>query len=366
MRRARGERGQILPIVALALVALLGISAFAIDVGYAYYAKRQLQSATDAAALAGAQDLPIDRHGDGDGDHVRGRQHAREPLRRATSRTRRSARPRPQLAGSARRRPTRTRSPSPGTASTNTWFAKIFGIDEVRRHRARPTPAARARRPRRRRRRARPHGLDVPRPEDRDDCTDLDNAKDGVHTLLSILNPPYAQVGMIAFPPLDDGDARPCCDAPQGTSSDYTAYDSANRGYLTDQISSDYKLSNGSLNTSVGSLPAHRRGRRHQCVRPDGYTSYSEALRQAEAGARRARARQHPRRHRLPDRRRGQHRQRVRSTARAYTDGRRAPSRRTAPRPSPTTVGLPARQRRRPAALPDRDRPRRRHTRTRA
>ena len=58
MRRARRERGQVLPVVALALVALLGISAFAIDVGFAYYAKRQLQSATDAAALAGAQDLP--------------------------------------------------------------------------------------------------------------------------------------------------------------------------------------------------------------------------------------------------------------------------------------------------------------------
>ena len=58
MRTGRRERGQILPIVALALVVMLGISAFAIDVGYAYYAKRQLQSATDAAALAGAQDLP--------------------------------------------------------------------------------------------------------------------------------------------------------------------------------------------------------------------------------------------------------------------------------------------------------------------
>jgi uncharacterized membrane protein len=50
VRRGRRERGQILPIVALSLVALPGISAFAIDVGYAYYAKRQLQSATDAAA----------------------------------------------------------------------------------------------------------------------------------------------------------------------------------------------------------------------------------------------------------------------------------------------------------------------------
>jgi uncharacterized membrane protein len=58
MRTARAQRGQILPIVAVALVALLGICAFSIDVGYAYYAKRQLQAATDAAALAGAQDLP--------------------------------------------------------------------------------------------------------------------------------------------------------------------------------------------------------------------------------------------------------------------------------------------------------------------
>jgi len=58
MRRGRGDRGQILPIMTLVLIALLGIGAFGIDVGYAYYAKRQLQSATDAAALAGAQDLP--------------------------------------------------------------------------------------------------------------------------------------------------------------------------------------------------------------------------------------------------------------------------------------------------------------------
>ena len=59
MRTARRERGQILPLVCFMLVVLLGISAFAVDVGYAYYAKRQLQAATDAAALAGAQDLPV-------------------------------------------------------------------------------------------------------------------------------------------------------------------------------------------------------------------------------------------------------------------------------------------------------------------
>ena len=58
MRQVRAERGQILPIVAVALVALLGLCAFSIDIGYAYYAKRQLQAATDASALAGARDLP--------------------------------------------------------------------------------------------------------------------------------------------------------------------------------------------------------------------------------------------------------------------------------------------------------------------
>ncbi len=77
MRRARGERGQILLVVTLALVALLGIAAFAIDVGYAYYAKRQLQSATDAAALAGAQDLPHGRDRRRHGDLLRGGEHAR-------------------------------------------------------------------------------------------------------------------------------------------------------------------------------------------------------------------------------------------------------------------------------------------------
>ncbi len=41
-----------------ALVVMLGFAAFAIDVGRAYFAKRQLQASADAAALAGAQNLP--------------------------------------------------------------------------------------------------------------------------------------------------------------------------------------------------------------------------------------------------------------------------------------------------------------------
>ena len=54
----RSEKGQVLPLLALVLVALLAVSALTIDLGRAYYSKRALQSSADAAALAGAQGLP--------------------------------------------------------------------------------------------------------------------------------------------------------------------------------------------------------------------------------------------------------------------------------------------------------------------
>lgn len=50
------ERGVVLPFVALALVGLMGAAALAIDVGNAWLTRRDLIIATDAAALAGAQE----------------------------------------------------------------------------------------------------------------------------------------------------------------------------------------------------------------------------------------------------------------------------------------------------------------------
>ena len=45
-------------LVALLMVPLLAISGLVIDVGYAYFTQRSLQTQADAAALAGAQRLP--------------------------------------------------------------------------------------------------------------------------------------------------------------------------------------------------------------------------------------------------------------------------------------------------------------------
>jgi hypothetical protein len=52
VKKGRDERGAVAIIVALLAVVLLGISAFTVDLGMAYVTKRQLSSASDAAALA--------------------------------------------------------------------------------------------------------------------------------------------------------------------------------------------------------------------------------------------------------------------------------------------------------------------------
>ena len=54
----KNEDGQALVLVALLMVVLLGFAALDIDGGMMHLTKSQMQNAADAAALAGAQDLP--------------------------------------------------------------------------------------------------------------------------------------------------------------------------------------------------------------------------------------------------------------------------------------------------------------------
>jgi len=54
MRFSHGQRGQVLPMVAIAAVALLGFAALAADVGYDRFQQRLQQTAADSAAIAGA------------------------------------------------------------------------------------------------------------------------------------------------------------------------------------------------------------------------------------------------------------------------------------------------------------------------
>jgi Flp pilus assembly protein TadG len=59
----RNERGQAVVLMVLSLVVLLGMAALVLDVGSWFHTKRRLQGTADAAALAGAQQLPNDPSG---------------------------------------------------------------------------------------------------------------------------------------------------------------------------------------------------------------------------------------------------------------------------------------------------------------
>ena len=56
-RLHRDRRGAVATLTAAVIVALAGVGAVAVDVGYAVNAQRQLQASADAAALAGARDI---------------------------------------------------------------------------------------------------------------------------------------------------------------------------------------------------------------------------------------------------------------------------------------------------------------------
>ena len=269
-------------VVAFALVALLGISALAIDVGYAYYAKRRLQGATDAAALAGAQDLPdgttaiATASGYADANTPSNLDLRFDYQVKCTSTSVStvgcdpSANPNELVVS--------------GTATTTTWFARLFGIDHftVSAHANACSPCSSA-------------PVDIMLAIDRTgsmctptdgrgNCTDLDNAKDGVRTMLGILNPPVAEIGMLAFPPVQTSSSNVCA-APYNSlgRNGYDGYDSADRGYVTDPLSTDYKTGASALNTASGLYLHTVSGRSSACIQAGGNTSYSEALRQAHA-----------------------------------------------------------------------------------
>jgi Flp pilus assembly protein TadG len=58
MSRLKNERGQAFVVMTLSLAMIIGMAALALDVGHWFRDKRRLQGTSDAAALAGAQQLP--------------------------------------------------------------------------------------------------------------------------------------------------------------------------------------------------------------------------------------------------------------------------------------------------------------------
>ena len=57
LKVSRDRKGSVIVIVAISLILFLGLGALAIDVGYLYTTRAELQNVADAAALAGARYL---------------------------------------------------------------------------------------------------------------------------------------------------------------------------------------------------------------------------------------------------------------------------------------------------------------------
>jgi Flp pilus assembly protein TadG len=267
-RAKRGESGQATVLLGLALIPLIALVGLVIDIGYGYYVQRSLQASADAAALAGAQNLP-----DPSSSAALAREYGATP----------GARNHKTNVGDVTETiATKCLSSVLGCAPVNavvvdestevsTIFLRVIGIDSFR-VKVRSTACS-------------PCGakpLDVMLVLDRTGsmcmtssggsnpaCTDLVNAQDGMRSFLSYMDPNLHHVGLAVFPPATSMSSR--CSTP-ATSN----YNSTSAPYVVVPLSRDY-AANGRLNGSSALVSTIN------CTRAAGETAYANALEKAQA-----------------------------------------------------------------------------------
>ena len=300
-QRSRSERGQAFALMIVALIALLGTAAIVMDVGFAWYAKRQVQAQADAAALAGAQELPNKALAISTAIDYANRNLPANLTSEAAPVIKTGCTPNTD---------TWCKASDPTAAfqantiqvkiagKTPTWFAKVLGFTNFD-----VSGTATACQP------CSSNPVDVVLVIDRTGsmcdtqtsgmCNDLNNAKDGVRTLLGILDPDIDQVGLVAFPPYNtsggvcgnssastkltiNGTGVPLA---QARSISPNNYDSSSLVYLDDHMLEDFQNSDGSLNESSYLLQHVKMDTAytHNCIQSFGSTSYDDALRAGKA-----------------------------------------------------------------------------------
>ncbi len=259
MRRSE-QRGQSLVLVVLSMTVLLGMAALVLDLGLGWYAKRQLQASVDAAALAGAQELP---------SSANAVSRAHEYILKNPTRG---------VDGVQDTIITKCITAAPGCAPVNavqvsaranadTAFARVFGINSM-------TVGAKATA-------CQPCGakpLDIMLVLDRTGSmgqggtpNKLANARTGIATFLNFLDAGTALVGLAVLPPSNTLANR--CSNPS-TSTNW--YDSASSVYTVVPLSNDFKV-NGTINPGSNLIQTLN------CQVPNGSTHYSLAIQAAQA-----------------------------------------------------------------------------------
>ena len=274
-RTARDESGQVLVFAVVVMAVLIAMAGFALDVGHAYLVQRQLQSATDAAALAGALDLPVSSQA-----IQTAKDYGPEPGKRN-----------PPAANDNATVEVETKcvtaiitgcTPSNGqvnsisvksTSDVKTLFARVIGINSFTVHATATACSPCSVKP-----------LDIMLVLDRTGsmcqfsngandpaCTDLNNAREGIKTFLRAMNPQFHHVGLAVLPP-STGTTRSAQCSPPSTPSQAN-YDSPTASYLMVPLSSDFASPPGTLN--AGSTLVDR----VECQQVGGgRTGYANAL----------------------------------------------------------------------------------------
>jgi Flp pilus assembly protein TadG len=278
--RVRDESGQVLVFAVVVMAVLIAMTGFALDVGHAYLAQRQLQSATDAAALAGALDLPVSAQA-----IQTAKNYGPEPGMHNAPATNDNATIDVQtkcvtaiVTGCT---PTNGQVNSisvHSSAVVKTVFAKVIGFGSFTVHATATACSPCSVKP-----------LDIMIVLDRTGsmcqfsdgtndpaCTDLNNARQGIETFLRAMNPQFHHVGFAVLPPSTGATRNAQC-SPPSTPADAN-YDSPTAGYLMVPLSSDFASPPGTLN--AGSTLVDR----VECQqKAGGRTGYANALDAAQA-----------------------------------------------------------------------------------
>jgi hypothetical protein len=258
----RSASGQGLVLAVISLVVLLGMAGMVIDIGSAFYASRSLQASTDAAALAGAQQLPDSASAVAVAKTYSGMRGQKNEV---------ASLPDVQAAIT-----TKCLQSRPGCNPVNavvvdeamdhkTSFLGVLGIGTIHLH-------AKA---------CESKPLDIMLVLDRTgsmcqdhwgnndpSCTDLNNARIGMETFLSYFDSKSQWIGFSVFPPATSVGSR--CTTPQTSN-----YDSQSAAYVVVPLSSDYKTG-ANLNKNSDLVKTI------ECQKGGGRTSYATALEKAQ------------------------------------------------------------------------------------
>lgn len=293
IKRLREESGAVLAFVAVGMIVFLGMAAYSIDLGRAWFTQRELQRALDASVLAASQDLPDENAATITAHEYGPEATGKNPLKIATATTTTLVvEPRCVTSVEGPCEPFNALHVQ-GTAEVPTIFAKIFGIDTmtVRAAATACSPCIGKKK------------LDIVMVLDRTgsmcanngptqdpDCTDptgqnptdLDFAKDGIKTFLDLMDPSVHSVGLSVLPP--KGPNVSCSAKPvsnivtrngrriEDPSRPPLWYDDPASQYLLVPLSADYKQADGSLDPSSSLVSTLN------CITGGGRTAYANAI----------------------------------------------------------------------------------------